>query len=88
MAKKKADLTADLADLRFGEARDRLETILDTLEKNEVDIDDLAERVKEAAALIRVLHDKLTKTKVEVEKVLADVEDEGDAAEAGPGAIM
>ena len=82
MAKKKADLTADLANLRFGEARDRLETILDTLEKNEVDIDDLAERVKEAAALIRVLHDKLTKTKVEVEKVLADVEGDGEEDEA------
>lgn len=74
MAKKKTDSEADLANLRFGEARDRLEGILESLERNEVDIDDLSDRVKEAASLIRVLHDKLTKTKVDVEKVLADVE--------------
>jgi exodeoxyribonuclease VII small subunit len=75
MAKRKTDPEADLGNLRFGEARERLEVILDSLERNEVDIDDLAERVKEAAALIRVLHDKLTKTKGDVEKVLADVEE-------------
>lgn len=74
MAKKKTETETDLANLRFGEARDRLESILESLERNEVDIDDLADRVKEAAALIRVLHDKLTKTKTDVEKVLADVE--------------
>lgn len=74
MAKKKTETETDLANLRFGEARDRLESILESLERNEVDIDDLADRVKEAAALIRVLHDKLTKTKTDVEKVLAEVE--------------
>lgn len=82
MAKKKTETETDLANLRFGEARDRLESILESLERNEVDIDDLADRVKEAAALIRVLHDKLTKTKTDVEKVLADVEPDAEREDA------
>jgi exodeoxyribonuclease VII small subunit len=69
------------ASLRFGEAKERLERILEELESNEVDIDELAGRVKEAAALIRVLNDKLTRTRVEVEKVVNDVR----AAEPSPG---
>ena len=71
-----------LANLKYGEARERLETILTEIESAEVDVDDLAERVKEAAALIRVLHDKLTRTKAEVERVVADVQrDEGAEAD-------
>ncbi len=66
------------ANLKYGEAKDRLETILAEIESAEVDVDDLAERVKEAAALIRVLHDKLTRTKAEVEKVVAEVGEKDD----------
>lgn len=55
-----------------------METILAEIESAEVDVDDLAERVKEAAALIRVLHDKLTRTKAEVEKVVAEVGEKDD----------
>ena len=86
MARKKApaDATA-LASLRFGEARDRLEAILENLERGEVDIDELADRVKEAATLIRVLHDKLTRTKADVEKVLEEVREEEGAEGAGAG---
>jgi len=78
-----------LASLKYGEARDRLEKILEELESNEVDIDDLSDRVKEAAALIRVLHDKLTRTRGEVEKVMEDVratgpDASGEAPAAGP----
>ncbi|MBI4878960.1 MAG: exodeoxyribonuclease VII small subunit [Planctomycetes bacterium] len=75
-----------LASLKYGEAKERLEKILEGLESDEVDIDDLADKVKEAAALIRVLHEKLTRTRGEVEKVMEEVRVPGPApqAEAGP----
>lgn len=68
-------------NLKYGEAKERLETILAEIESAEVDVDDLAERVKEAAALVRVLHDKLTRTKAEVEKVVAEVGEKDDDEE-------
>lgn len=68
--------------MKFGEAKDRLDAILGELESNEVDVDDLAERVREAAALIRVLHHKLTRTRAEVEKVMAEVADPPSGQEA------
>lgn len=67
--------------MKYGEAKERLETILAEIESAEVDVDDLAERVKEAAALVRVLHDKLTRTKAEVEKVVAEVGEKDDDEE-------
>ena len=80
MARRKTEKTDEaLASLKYGEARDRLETLLESLERNEVDLDDLSDKVKEAAGLIRVLNDKLLRTKTEVEKVLADVEEEAPA---------
>lgn len=86
MAKRKSggDPVADRsipANLKYGDAKDRLETILAEIESAEVDVDDLAERVKEAAALVRVLHDKLTRTKAEVEKVVAEVGEKDDDPE-------
>lgn len=75
MARKKAATQVDeaIASLSFGEAKERLQAILEDLEGHEVDIDDLADQVKEAAALIRVLNDKLTKTETEVKKVVGEL---------------
>lgn len=84
MATRKAAATGDpLASLRFGEAKERLEAILEELESNEVDIDDLADRIKEARDLIALLNEKLTRTKSEVERVMADFADDA-AASAAP----
>lgn len=79
MARKKAATQVDeaIASLSFGEAKERLQTILEDLEGHEVDIDDLADQVKEAASLIRVLNDKLTKTETEVKKVVGELRPSG-----------
>jgi exodeoxyribonuclease VII small subunit len=80
MAKKKKD------SLKYGEARDKLEEILKAIDGNEVDVDDLADKVREAAELIQVCRRKLQKTRVEVEKVVSEMnlEDE-DAKSTEPG---
>ena len=80
MAKKKKD------SLKYGEAREKLERILKEIESEEVDVDDLADRVKEAAELIMLCRKKLQNTRLEVEKVVAemDLEDEENLEEKEP----
>ena len=74
-----------VARLGYSEAKQRLEEILEELDRDEVDIDALADRVKEAAALVRHLPAKLMRTREEVENVLEEVlpepEEEAEAAE-------
>lgn len=62
-----------VARLGYSEAKQRLEEILEELDRDEVDIDALADLVKEAAALVRHLHTKLMRTREEVESVLEEV---------------
>ena len=73
----------------FAEARDRLEQILAEVESDEGDVDQLADRVKEASDLIRLCRDRLSAARQQVEKVVADLEaversvTEDDDAEEG-----
>ena len=57
----------------YGEAMERIRTILASLQDENTDIDTLAERVKEASELIAFCRAKLLRTEAEVGKVL-DVE--------------
>ncbi|MFH1999416.1 MAG: exodeoxyribonuclease VII small subunit [Planctomycetota bacterium] len=67
-------MTAKKKDsLKYGEAKEKLEKILREIEGDEVDVDDLGEKVKEAAQLIQVCREKLQKTRIEVEKVVSDM---------------
>lgn len=67
--------------LKYGEAKEKLEKILREIEGDEVDVDDLGDKVKEAAELIHVCKEKLQKTRVQVEKVIADMELDDDMDE-------
>ncbi|MBU0753990.1 MAG: exodeoxyribonuclease VII small subunit, partial [Planctomycetes bacterium] len=81
MAGKKKD------NLKYGEARERLEAILREIEGNEIDVDDLGKQVKEAAQLIQLCRRKLDKTRLEVEKVVAEMA-LAEEETAGDGASM
>jgi len=76
----------------FAEARERLEQILAEVESDEGDVDQLADRVKEASDLIRMCRDKLSAARSQVEKVVADLEaversvTEGDDADENTAA--
>ena len=54
----------------YGEAMERIRTILASLQDENTDIDTLAERVKEASELIAFCRAKLLKTETEVGKIL------------------
>ncbi len=61
--------------LTYQEALDEIEEILEKIENNELDIDDLAEKVKRVSFLLKYCKEKLQKTNEEVEKILSDMED-------------
>lgn len=61
--------------LTYQEALDEIEEILEKIEHNELDIDELAEKVKRVSFLLKFCKDKLQKTNEEVEKILSDMEE-------------
>lgn len=58
----------------YTEAMKRLEGIVSRIEGNELDIDELADQLKEAQRLIKYCRDKLYKADGEIRKMLADNE--------------
>ena len=63
VTKKKRDLL---------EAMARLEKIVSQIDNNELEIDVLAEKIKEANGIIAFCSDKLTKADKEIEKLLSE----------------
>ena len=61
--------------LTYQEALQEIEDILKKIEGNELDIDELAEKVKRVSFLLKFCKDKLQKTNEEVEKILNEMED-------------
>ena len=57
-------------------AIEELETILDKMEQNELQIDELSNQVKRASALINFCKTKLKSTEEDVENILAKMEGE------------
>ncbi len=51
---------------------ERLEKIVSQIDNNELEIDALAEKIKEANEIIAFCSDKLTKADCEVKKLLSD----------------
>jgi exodeoxyribonuclease VII small subunit len=62
----------------YGAAVAELEQILEQLERPDVDIDVLAKQVQRAAELIRACRSRIASARLEVETVVADLEDLGD----------
>lgn len=63
----KKDMTKEL---KYEEAVRQLETIVDKLENNELDIDELSAQLKNAQQLIKLCKDKLTRTDNDIKKIL------------------
>jgi exodeoxyribonuclease VII small subunit len=60
--------------LSYARAVDELETILDELEDDNLDVDRLAERVGRAATLIRLCRERISHTRLEVERIVSDLD--------------
>ncbi|MBN1927740.1 MAG: exodeoxyribonuclease VII small subunit [Prolixibacteraceae bacterium] len=59
----------------YREAMQEIEEILSSIENEEPDVDELAEKVKKVSQLLKYCKDKLYKTQEEVEKVLKDMDE-------------
>ena len=57
-------------EMKYEEAMQRLETIVSQIENDELDIDELTARLKEAKQMLKTCRDKLTKTDKEIRKLL------------------
>ena len=71
MAKKKS-----VAELRYAEAIAELEEILETLDRDDVDVDQLSEHVQRAAELIELCRERIGSAKLRIEEVVGALEDE------------
>ena len=68
--------------LSYAAAVIQLESILTELEDNTIDVDVLAARVKEAAGLLRFCRQRLEMARVDIDHVMAELDDvDRDAAE-------
>ncbi len=60
--------------ISYKEAMEKLEGIVSGLESDEIPVDELAEKVKEASKLIRICKSVLYETEAEVNKVLKEMQ--------------
>lgn len=60
-------------EIKYQAAKEELEQILSDLESNEVNVDELSDKIKRATKLFTICKAKLVKTEEEVDKILKDL---------------
>lgn len=58
----------------YTEAFDELQNIVSEIEQGEISVDELSEKVKRAALLIKVCKQKLTSTEEDVDRILKELD--------------
>ncbi len=61
--------------ITYVEAVEEMEEILALIERNELDVDELSEKVKRVSVLLKLCKEKLHKTETEVENILKEIEE-------------
>lgn len=78
------DTTSEPLDpsIRYSDAMEELEGLLDEIESDDVDLDDLAVKVERASKLIELCRSKIERTEMQVKSIIDDLDgaDEGDEA--------
>lgn len=69
-------------EIRYADALAELERILEDLENDSIDVDELSARVKRASELIKLCRERLTRSRTEIQQVVADLEAFEQEAEA------
>ncbi|CAN5728420.1 hypothetical protein BH20ACT2_BH20ACT2_04140 [soil metagenome] len=65
----------------YAEALAELETILDELDDETIDVDVLAARVRRAAELVRWCRGRISEARVEIDQIVADLDTPEDGAD-------
>ena len=68
-----------MSETKYNKAIKRLEEIIEKIENEEIDVDELSEKVKEAVELITTCKERIEKAEMEVKRVVDDLgEDAGE----------
>ncbi|MBU0469657.1 MAG: exodeoxyribonuclease VII small subunit [Candidatus Omnitrophica bacterium] len=59
-----------MVENKYSKAIKKLEDIIERIENEEIDVDELSDKVKEAVSLIKACKDKIEKAELEVKKVV------------------
>jgi exodeoxyribonuclease VII small subunit len=62
--------------MKYSKAMERLEDIIRKIENEEIDIDELSDKVKEAVSLVKLCKEKVEKAELEVKEVVEGFEKE------------
>ncbi len=63
--------------LNYADAFEELQKIVNEIERGEISVDELSEKVKRATERIKICKTKLTTTEEDVNKILKDLEGNG-----------
>lgn len=61
-------------EVGYTDAMTELEEILDDLERDQLDVDVLAERVRRASELLTLCRDRISRAQADVDKIVADLD--------------
>ena len=65
-----------MAEVKYDKAMKKLEEIISKIESEDIDVDELAVKVKEAVELVKMCKAKIEKAEMEVKKVVKDFDAE------------
>jgi exodeoxyribonuclease VII small subunit len=63
-----------MIEINYQKAFDELQDIVSDMEDGQINVDELAQKVKRASELIRICKNKLTATEGDVQKILKELE--------------
>ena len=69
----------------YADAMAELGEILDELERDDLDVDVLAERVKRASELIKLCRTRIARAQADVDKIVTDLESFGESEPVAAG---
>lgn len=65
-------LTLNMEEIKYEQAFAELQAIVSRMENDELNIDELTEKLRRAQQLIRICKDKLTRTDEEIKRILSE----------------
>ena len=63
-------------EISYNDALKEIEEILGKIENEELEVDELSDKVKRVSVLLKICKDKLHKTETEVENILKEMENQ------------
>ena len=69
-----------MAEIKYSKAIERLEDIVSKIENEEIDIDELSLKAKEAVSLIKACKERIEKAEMEVKQVVEEFESQETAS--------